>query len=233
MTNTAPMRGFPVFRAVAESGLLVEFGDAITAPAHAAVLRLDQAVADNPCLGLRETIPAFVNLLVVFDPLLTDHAKVRHHLEQLLTKDDAPLRPGRVHVIDACYDGEDIAPDLPEVARQTGLSTDAVINAHLDAVFDVRLYGFAPGYAYLGGLPESLRLDRKPAPVRGVPAGAVMIAGLQCLVTTLKMPSGWWVIGRSTAKILTDDPDHPFLFDVGDQIRFRRIARSALESAGA
>jgi inhibitor of KinA len=91
------------------------------------------------------------------------------------------------------------------------------------------MYGFAPGYAYLAGVPEVLRMPRKPAAVRGIPAGSVLIAGQQCLVSTITMPTGWWVIGRSAARILTDDSARPFLFDVGDEVRFRRVTRAEYE----
>jgi inhibitor of KinA len=82
------------------------------------------------------------------------------------------------------------------------------------------MYGFAPGYAYLSGLPPPLHLDRKPAPVRNVPAGTVIIAGGMCLITTLTMPTGWWRIGRTETRVLTGDPAHPFAFAVGDRLRF-------------
>ena len=129
------------------------------------------------------------------------------------------------------YD-DDLAPDLASVARMTGLSTETVINAHLAGDYAVFLYGFAPGYAYLGGVPKPIQLDRKPAAVRGVAAGSVIIAGPQCLVTTLTMPTGWWIIGRSPTQILTGDPERPFLFDVGDKVRFRRITRAEFASGG-
>jgi inhibitor of KinA len=90
------------------------------------------------------------------------------------------------------------------------------------------MYGFAPGYAYLSGLPAALHLPRKDRAKRAVPAGSVIIAGAQCLITTLTMPTGWWIIGQSPAQVLRDDPDRPFLFDVGDEVRFRRIGRAAL-----
>ncbi len=138
--------------------------------------------------------------------------------------------PGPIREIPVCYDAP-YAPDLAEVARQTGQPPDAVIDAHLAAEFHIVMYGFAPGYAYLGGLPETLRLARKPVARRDVPAGSVIIAGLQCLVTTLTMPTGWWVIGRSPLSILTTDAAHPVLFDVGDRIRFRRIPAEELQSA--
>jgi inhibitor of KinA len=94
------------------------------------------------------------------------------------------------------------------------------------------MYGFAPGYAYLAGVPEEIRLPRKQAAVRDISAGSVIIAGPQCLVTTLTMPTGWWIIGRSPTRILRgEDVNRPFLFDVGDRVRFRRISRDVFEAS--
>lgn len=217
------------FVPVADHAVLVEFGTAIDDATHAQVLALDRAIAAAPPPGLREVVPAYVNLLVDFDPLLTDHSAVIQALQSLLTQAPSAGTAPALRVVEVCYDG-DLAPDLAAVARQTGLSEEAVITAHLAGDYRVFLYGFAPGYAYLAGVPPALRLDRKTAPQRGVPAGSVMIAGPQCLVSTLLMPSGWWLIGRSPTTILTDDPARPFLFDVGDRVQFRRITREQYEA---
>lgn len=210
-----------LFRPVADHALLVEFGASITDSAHDAVLALDQALAAHPFPGLREAIPGFVNVLVDFDPLVTDHAEVEAHLRALTQGAAGPARAAQAtREVLVCYEN---SPDLAEVARLTGLAPEAVIAAHLAGDYSVFMYGFAPGYAYLGGLPKPIQLDRKPSPLRGIAAGSVIIAGAQCLVTTLTMPTGWWIIGRSPTRILTGDPARPFLFDVGDKVRFRRI----------
>ena len=94
------------------------------------------------------------------------------------------------------------------------------------------MYGFAPGYAYLAGVPQALHLPRKPTALRDVPKGRVIIAGPQCIVTTLTMPTGWWIIGASPAQILRTDPARAFLFDVGDTVRFRRISRADYDRKG-
>lgn len=208
----------PLFRRVADRAVLVEMGTAPAPAVEAAVQALDRALAAHPCPGLVEAVPAFVNLMVVFDPLATDHAAVTAHLRALLDHPPGDVRPPARHEVAVTYDGRDLA----EVARQTGLTPDAVARAHLAGDYHVVMYGFAPGYAYLGGLPAALHLPRKPAPVRDVPAGSVIIAGAQCLVTTLTMPTGWWIIGRSSTPILTGDTARPFRFDVGDLVRFRR-----------
>jgi len=203
-----------ILRPIAGHALLVEFADAISDLAHAQVLGLDAALQAHPFDGLIETVPAFVNLAITFDPCVTDPATIETHLRALHAP--AVQTTGRTHQVAVTYDG----PDLPEVAARTGLTPAQIALAHAEALFKVYLYGFAPGYAYLGGLPPALRLDRKTAPLRDVPAGSVIIAGSQCLITTLTMPTGWWIIGHTEAKVLTGNPARPFLFEVGDRVRF-------------
>ena len=219
----------PAFRPVAEHGVLVEFAEKINDAAYAQVRHLDAMLASHGFAGFVESVPAYVNILVEFDPLLTDHSAVIQALHSLLALKSAPATPTTLREVLVCYDA-DFAPDLPEVAKACGLTEEAAIAAHLAGDDAVLLYGFAPGYAYLGGVPPALHLPRKAAAVRGIAAGSVIIAGAQCLVTTLTMPTGWWIIGRSPTQILRPDPAHPFLFDVGDRVKFRRISRSEFEA---
>ena len=214
------MSGFPIFRAVAEHGLLVEFGARINDATHAAVLALDRALAANPFAGFAEAVPAYVNLLVRFDPMVTDHRAVEAALRALIEATPTEDAQGTLRVVDVVYDG----PDLNEVAQRCGLSPEAVITAHLGGDYQVALYGFAPGYAYLSRVPNAIALPRKEAALRGVAAGSVIIAAGQCIVTTLTMPTGWWIIGHSPTVILDPQGARPFLFDVGDRVAFRRVA---------
>jgi inhibitor of KinA len=154
-------------------------------------------------------------------------------LRALIAAPGAAPQAGRQREVRICYDAE-LAPDLPRVAEATGLDPEAVIAAHLAGDYRVYMYGFAPGYAYLAGVPEPIRLPRKTAPVRDVAAGSVLIAGPQCLVTTFIMPTGWWIIGRSPTRILDGgEGSRPFLFDVGDSVRFTRIDRATFEAEAA
>ena len=216
------------YKPVADRALLVEFGDKIAPDIHAQVLRLDRLLALSPPLGLIEVTPAYANLMISFDPLLTDHTAMQGAVEAVLTGPEPAQAEARDHDLGVCYDA-DLGTDLAQVAQMKGLSTEAVIAAHLAASYRVYLYGFAPGYAYLAGTPPELHLPRKPAAVRDIPAGRVIIAGPQCIVTTLKMPTGWWIIGASPTKILRDGPQ-PFLFAVGDTVRFHRISRDQYDA---
>jgi len=212
---------WPSYTPVADHALLVSFADAISDEANAAVIALDRALAASAPPGLLECVPAFVSLLVDFDPLVTDHARMKEQVERLRsTIAPAPI-DGRRREIEVCY--EALCPDLPAVAKASALSIDEVINCHLQGDYRVRMVGFAPGYAYLSGVPSRIQVPRKAAALRDVPDGAVLIAGPQCLVTTLKMPTGWSIIGRSPTPILQRDQDVCFLLDVGDTVRFKRI----------
>jgi inhibitor of KinA len=218
----------PQFKPVADHALLVNFADTVSEGSHALVVALDQALADTPPDGMIETVPALVNLLVSFDVTETDHVTVEAHVRDLLKGVTARKIVGQTRQVQVCYEAP-FSPDLEAVATARGLSPEAVIAAHLAGQYDVLMYGFSPGYAYLSGVAEDIRVPRKPTPVRDVPAGSVIIAGGQCLVTTLTMPTGWSIIGRSPTPILTGDPDHPFLFDVGDHVTFERIDLATFE----
>lgn len=223
---------FPRFRSVADQAVLVEFGETISDTAHDQVTSLDATLAQTPFPGFTEAVPAYVSLLVYFDPLCTDHAEVELAIRRLLEKPNLPSKTGITHEVDICFEAE-FCPDLTEVAQQAGLSEQAVIAALLGVTYQVVMYGFAPGYAYLSGVPAALHLPRKPSAKRGVAAGSVIIAGAQCLITTLTMPTGWWIIGRSATQILRADPAKPFLFDVGDRVCFNRIDRAAFDAKAA
>ena len=225
------MNSQPHFTPVAEHALLIQLGDEIGEVAARAVLSLDRALADTPPKGLVEVVPALVNLLVEFDPVVTDHVEMQAAVTALLdhATDHAPEIT--THDIAVCYD-TDLGPDLPDVAQAKGISEEAVIAAHLAGDYRVGMYGFAPGYAYLTGLDPTIEVPRKQTAVRDVPAGSVIIAGPQCLVTTLKAPTGWSILGASPARILTGNPARPFLFNVGDHIRFTRVDRATFEDMG-
>ena len=209
----------PSVRPVGEAAVLIDFGGEISTATNERVVALDQALAGQPPLGMIETVPAYVSLMILFDPLVTAGDRIAAHALALLESATVEARPPREHIVPVRYDA---APDLEAVAKATGLTEDEVVTQHLAAEYRVFMYGFAPGYAYLGGVPPALHLPRKPRAERGHPAGSVIIAGAQCLITTLPMPTGWWVIGHTDAVILDPARPQPFLFDPGDVIRFQR-----------
>ncbi|KQT89664.1 hypothetical protein ASG49_15715 [Marmoricola sp. Leaf446] len=116
------------------------------------------------------------------------------------------------------YDGA----DLDEVARLTGLSTSEVVELHQGAELRVAFCGFAPGFAYLAGLPEVLHVPRRDEPRTRVPAGAVGLAGEFCGVYPRESPGGWQLLGTTRATLWDPTSAEPALLRPGTAVRFTR-----------
>jgi KipI family sensor histidine kinase inhibitor len=134
-------------------------------------------------------------------------------IDALATAPDDPT-PVRDIALRAVYDG----PDLDHVAAATGRSADEVRALHAAATYTVETMGFAPGFAYLSGLPAALELPRRSTPRTRVPAGAIAIAGVHTAVYPFDSPGGWHLIG-SVAGVRMFGPDGPLL-QLGDRVRF-------------
>ncbi|MEM8978909.1 MAG: allophanate hydrolase subunit 1 [Pseudomonadota bacterium] len=211
-------------RPMGDQGIMVVFGEEISPECHREVVAAEKAVMASNLPGVTETIPAYAALYVGYDALATDFATLRDALLNLsLPQTDAET--GKVWTVPICYDPE-FAPDLEEVANWAGKNVDDVISAHLESLYRVYMFGFAPGYAYLGGSLPEIQVPRRDAPRQGIPKGSVMIAGPQCLMCPLVMPSGWSVIGRTPMDLLARDAMPPSPFNIGDEVRFTRISRS-------
>ncbi|HEY0193594.1 MAG TPA: carboxyltransferase domain-containing protein [Kofleriaceae bacterium] len=129
---------------------------------------------------------------------------------------DAPddPAPGRDVVLHAVYDG----PDLASVAAAAGLAVGEVGPLHAAASYAVEMLGFAPGFAYLTGLPAPLALPRRSTPRTRVPAGALAIAGGYTAVYPFASPGGWHLIGRVVGPPMFG-PAGPRI-QLGDRVRF-------------
>ena len=123
----------------------------------------------------------------------------------------------RQHEIPVDYSG----PDLEEVARRCHLTSDEWVQRHSSAIYTVRFLGFAPGFAYLDGLPPELHCPRRDTPRPVMKPGAVAIGGSHAGIYPIASPGGWQWIGNTDTPLF--DPrssDEPFLLQPGDQIEF-------------
>lgn len=137
-------------------------------------------------------------------------------------------QPSQV-TIPVCYDPR-VAPDLGLVAERLGLSIDAVVDLHQGATYQVLAVGFALGFAYLGGLPESLKLPRKSTPAMRVPAGSVAIAETQTTIYPIETPGGWHIIGKTHHQLVSRGTSIDLSLPMGAQVRFESISFAQLQN---
>jgi KipI family sensor histidine kinase inhibitor len=91
---------------------------------------------------------------------------------------------------------------------------------HLQTDYVVGFLGFAPGFAYLLGGDEGLRVERRADPRELVPAGSVALAGPYSGIYPRESPGGWQLIGSTTTVLFDARRDSPALLSAGDRVRF-------------
>jgi len=211
--------------AFGDSALLITLGDRpdrrLTALAHRAAAAVETIRKSEPALG--RPVPAHASVLVPFDPLALDREAAIVRLQEALVDLRSPAErstseSGTVE-IEVRYGGPD-GPDLDHVAEQVGLRPADIVELHATARYVVLFLGFAPGFAYLGGLAPELRTARLATPRERVPAGSVAIAGEHSAVYPLAMPGGWNVIGRTDLVLFDPRLDPPTRLTPGASVRF-------------
>lgn len=221
------------FRAASDRSLIVYFGQQIALDAHHDVLRLLRLLQSQPMEGVRNLQPAYCSLLIQFDPLRVDHDELQSRLLPYLARlNREPLpRPQQVE-IPVCYGGE-FGPDLGDVAAMHNMTSAQVIELHSSATYTVYFLGFAPGFGYLGGLPDALASPRLETPRAQVPQGCVGIGGNQTAVYPFATPGGWRLIGRTPLAMFRPDAARMSLLQIGDQVKFRPISRDQFVEFGS
>ena len=213
------------FRAASDQSLLVSFGQQITLENHQRVVKLLGLLQSQPIEGIRNLHPAYCSLLIKFDPLNLDHDQLQSGLVPHLARlDEAPLPKPQQIDIPVSYGGE-FGPDLNEVAAMHGMSPAQTIELHSSPIYIVYFLGFAPGFAYLGGLPQALASPRLETPRAKVPQGSVGIGGNQTAVYPFATPGGWRLIGRTPVAMFRRDQARMTLLQIGDHVRFRPISK--------
>ncbi len=215
----------PRLVSASDTALLAVLAAEPSESATAAVLALREALAASPPSGLVDLRPAYTSLLVVFDPRVISHGELGRAVTPLLPPPGLALVPaGRTVEIPVCYEEEN-GPDLADVARGAGLTTEEAAALHAGASYRVAFLGFSPGFAYLLGLPPRLATPRLPAPRLRVPAGSVGIAGGQTGLYPRATPGGWRLVGRTPVSLFDPGRESPSLLLPGDAVRFVPVSR--------
>ncbi len=210
-------------RRLGEDALLVGVRDS------GAARRLIRNVEAEGFIDLAEVVGGLATVLLVFEP---DHHGLEAALpklallvgEQVLSDPGAPSSDANAPaplVIPAVFDG----PDLAEVADLVGCTPEAVIEAVTAAEFTVAVVGFAPGFAYLAGLPEELaHVPRRARPRPAVAAGSVALANGFAAVYPTASPGGWQLIGRTEMALFTPWAPPFSRLSAGDRVRFSEMS---------
>ena len=119
--------------------------------------------------------------------------------------------------IPVVFDG----PDLADVAARWGVGRDEVVGRLTSYELTSAFCGFAPGFAYLAGLPEELAVPRLATPRQRVEAGSVGLAGSWCGIYPTASPGGWRILGHTDVTLWDVELDPPALLAPGTRVVLR------------
>ncbi len=218
-------------RAFGDSALVADVADVDRAHAlRARLLRRIERAGDETWAGLEEIVVGFDTVTVIADPVAADLDAMADDLASSRRWGVAGTGPGssvgdrgpdraaaRSMEIPVVFDG----PDLAAVAEAAHTTEAGVVDMLTGAELTVAFVGFAPGFAYLHGLPAPLAaLDRRSTARPSVPAGAVALAGGFAGGSPPAAPGGWQLVGRSRITLFRPDRAPYAVLQPGDRVRF-------------
>lgn len=214
----------PRFLQAGESCIVVEFADEIDRSANDAVMNLRHWFEIQKTIPVVECLPTYRSLAVYFDPLTVSSEAVIEEAKRALDSKAGIVKGAHKEIsIPVCYGGE-YGPDIQNVAEHAGISEEEVIKRHSDKVCHCYMIGFVPGFAYLGGMDESIATPRLANPRTVIKGGSVGIAGKQTGIYPIDSPGGWQLIGRTPLRLFTPEAEQPTLIDSGYGVRFVPIS---------
>ena len=181
------------------------------------------AILKNP--NILELRKGYCSLLIIFKTEIGNYEEICNSLLEIHKKLKS-IHPVKKSVweIPVCYEKE-FSSDLDDYSNKISLSRDEIIKIHSSKIYYLHMYGFLPGFMYLGGLDNRLFISRKSTPSRRILKGSVAIGGAQTGIYPSDSPGGWYVIGKTPVNLFNaSNFKQPVIIPVANYIKFRPIS---------
>ena len=225
-----------IIEPLGDHALTVTLGEIIDEKINKKVLALFHYLQQKSIEEVKDYIPAYTSLTVVYDIALIKkrHAlssfKYMHNLieDALKNFDDNAQEKTTLMHIPVCYDVS-LGIDLEEMAVQKNISIEEIVELHAAATYRVYMIGFLPGFAYMGKVNTKIATPRKAVPGKNVNAGSVGIADFQTGIYPFNSPGGWNIIGQTPLQIFNTTYTEPCVLQPGDIVKFEPISLEEFE----
>ena len=165
--------------------------------------------------GVREIYPGYGSVYVEWEDRTLSNARATQWIDAALAAKHDDLKDPTEITVKVRYGGL----DTDEVAATTGLTREEIAKLHAAARYRVCARATV-GQPMMASTDERLRVPRRKSPRTDVPALAVAIANEQATIYPVLMPGGWNVIGTALENVYDPHRPDPFLFELGDRVRF-------------
>lgn len=203
-----------------DEAVVAEFGDKIDDGINRKVHVLARRIDREKIRGIKELLPTYRSLMVLYDPRIISYAALCRKIGKLEPADtDEGEGTRRTIIVPCCYEGA-FAPDMPDMQKATGLQYEEIVRIHSGVDYKIYMLGFLPGFVYLGGLDPRIAVPRLTTPRTSIPARSVGIGGSQTGVYPIASPGGWRLIGSTPLEFYDPEREKPILCEAGEYIRF-------------
>ena len=206
--------------------------------------------------AITDVIPSFTTVLIQYNPrfiVIDGLIEYCNYCWRQLDRIEELTFPSRLIEIavayndrwsQACYQEycqtiKPIEPNLELVARLNNLnSLEELIAYHSNPEWWVGAVGFLAGLPTLMPLADDfcLQAPKYDPPRMWTPSGTIGVAGSLTTIYPIVIPDGYQMLGRTPVPIFdpkqTFQPFHesPFLFHIGDRVKFRPIGEAEFET---
>ncbi|MCW8334934.1 5-oxoprolinase subunit B family protein [Vibrio paucivorans] len=217
---------------IAECSTLVCFNSTPSPALSLHIAQVSKAIHDELGTLVMNVTPSYHTILVDYLPHRVNVFEFHARLESVIKHTQVDLDTSLAPVIELpVYYDIDVGPDIP-LYQAKGISIEDLIEAHTSVSYTVSAVGFAPGFAFLTSVAESLQLPRKSSPRLRVPKGSVAIADNQTAVYPNLSPGGWNIIGNCPIDLYDPNNSPMTPFEIGAQVQFRSISKQEFTSLG-
>ncbi|ETJ96534.1 carboxyltransferase domain-containing protein, partial [Vibrio parahaemolyticus] len=159
---------------VSECSILIRFDETIS---ENSIGQLARAMNQHLSHIVMNIVPSYRTVLIDYLPFRISEFQLVDILHNILVAFDPnkadKAEPNEISI--PVYYSEETALDLKRFEEQ-GIDLGALIDAHTKPVYTVSAIGFAPGFAFLSDVEESIAMPRLKTPRTFVPSGSVGIA---------------------------------------------------------
>lgn len=212
------------YKSFGERAILVEWPADIDLDIIKDIIDFKESIKQNNIKEILELKIAYNSLLVVYDKSIEDAESNMAIIDKIYRTNKAFTKlDSYLWKIPVCYD-DVFGVDLELISQEKNISITEIIKQHSDTNYTVYFIGFLPGFLYLGGLDEALKMPRKLSPRLRIKKGAVAIGGNQTGVYPNESPGGWNIIGNSPINFFNVSKDEPCFAKAGDCIQFYPVS---------
>ena len=214
------------FHHVGDHGLCVDFANEISLSTNRKVCALKLALEQQAICGIREFIPTYRSLLILYDPFLVQWQAIITAAEAAI-ENLGNIQPAKTRIteIPVLYDGE-YAMDLEDIAKIENKTEEEIIRIHSGSDYYVYMLGFSPGHPYTARFENAFSFGRRSSPRIRIPGGSVVVQREQSNITPFEQPCGWYVIGSTPLRMCDYRQKDPFLLQAGQWVRYVPIDRA-------